>query len=332
MKMFDKLPKFNFANRILLRLDGADAGGGGGSSSPAVSATPSGTSAAPATPDVSGSGSAPAEAPSTPDAPPAADLDASAFDGLGESEPDDSVPAVPEVVPPPAVVAPAAAPQVPPAPVAPAPAAVQPPAQPTAPQAPVPPLSPAEPAKIAEQMAANEDALVAHIAQTQFALSPEDLEALETDVPNLLPKMMAKVYVKMTQNFLRQLETSVPAIVKRVNEVGTRNSTNENKFYDAWKEHGVDKAKHGEIVNKVAQVWRQLNPNASLDDMVKAIGPIVIQQAGIVKPAPSAPAAPSLAPGSTKISPFTPAGPGSASPIPSAPVADMWSGLGGSDE
>jgi len=195
----------------------------------------------------------------------------------------------------------------------------------------VPPLSPAEPAKIAEQMAANEDALVTHLAQTMFALSQEELEALETDAPNLLPKMMAKVYTKVTQNFLKQLETSVPAIVKRVNEVGTRNSANENRFYDAWKDHGIDKAKHGEIVNKVAQVWRQLNPQGSIEDMVKAIGPIVIQQAGIVKPAPSAPAAPN-APGSTKISPFTPAGPGSASPLPSATASDnMWEGLGAQD-
>lgn len=225
-----------------------------------------------------------------------------------------SPPAAPVVTP--AVVAPqsVAAPVV--APVQ--PVVTQP--QPTAPQEQAPPLSPADPARIAEAMAANEPALLAAIA-AEYALSPEDVEAMSDDPVKFLPVMASRVHMKVAQNFMKQMQTVVPAMMKNFLEQRDKVEKNSNAFYDKWKDHGVDRTKHGEIVNNVARVWRQLNPQATREQMIEAVGPIVIQQAQIAKPMAQVPT-------SRPVSlPFVPGGPGSASSPPAPTSPDPFGGM-----
>ena len=97
--------------------------------------------------------------------------------------------------PPPVVpqVPPAVPPQVPQpqGQVAPQEVVAQPPPGPQG--APPPPtLSPAEPQRIAEALLQNEPAILDHVAKTIFALSPEDVEALETNAVEVIPKLMAR--------------------------------------------------------------------------------------------------------------------------------------------
>lgn len=297
------------------------AGGGGGSITPSTtSSSPSSSSSAPsAAPGGSpSSGSAPAvsPAPATPGvvAPQTAP---GAGDGAGDTSFDFGAifdaPTETPVAPPPAQ------PAVPATPAATAPVVA--PAQPE-PAAPVAPVAqsgtgpqgapnPAEPQTIADALVTHEAEAVEHVAQHLFALTPEDLGALETDAAGLLSKLMARVYVKANQQMMRHLARSVPLMVTKHTEATRASESNRAGFYSAWP--SLDQTKHGAMVNQVAQAYRAANPSVSKDDMIKAVGAIVHHMAGVAMPVagspPTQPKSPMAANGARapQPSPFQPA-------------------------
>ena len=246
-----------------------------------------------------------------------------------------AAPAAPAVVPP-AVV---------PAPVAPATPAVAAPATPgtpavapaTGPQeatASIP--SPAEPGKIADAMLANEQDFVAHMAANDFKLSPEDIQAIETDVVGFIPTMLSRMYMKAQVNTLKQMERIVPAMIARQTKVMARNAENTGKFYSRWP--SLNQTEHGNTVNRLAVTYRQMNPTASLEQMIEDLGPIVMMTAKVPMTAvpngqggPHAAAAPVGRPAAPP-SPFRPAATAAASGAPQPGIVDPWAGMAGSQE
>lgn len=313
----------------------------GGSAGSASSSSPSGASPSPAPTPSSTPSAAPATAPGT-STPPAApspgppegvfDFD-SAFSDDGADD-DTLTPPQPPQEPQ------ATPPQSPQEPQPPAPAAgtpqAEPPAQ-TAPgqQEPTPLPTPAEPQAIAEAMMQNRDAVLEHLAQNEFKLTPEDIEALETDAPAHIPKLLANLYLKSQVNMLQQVSKIIPAMMQKMQRVSEANTKNEGKFYSRWPDLKPDL--HGAIVRRNAALYRQINPQASLDQMIEDLGPIVMVAA---KVQPGASAAPNgnggvipPAPGARMVappSPFRPAGSGPSS-APPQPGGDNnpWSGLAG---
>ena len=56
-----------------------------------------------------------------------------------------------------------------------------------------PQYNPADPLSLARALQENEAEAIEHVAKTMFALSPEDIGALEADVAGTVPKLLAKV-------------------------------------------------------------------------------------------------------------------------------------------
>lgn len=153
------------------------------------------------------------------------------------------------------------------------------------PRAETPPvLSPAEPLRIAEQLLANESQLTDHVAQTLFALSKEDVEALESNAVDVIPRLLARGYIKSQHNLLMQLGKVVPAMIQRANQVTTQRTQSEDRFYARWKDSGLDKAKHREVVDRIARTYRATYPQASFEQMVEDVGPMAIMAAKIAPP------------------------------------------------
>lgn len=232
------------------------------------------------------------------------------------------VPPQPTVVPPPAPE-----PQVPPQ------ATAQPPAQP--PVTPEPPqgqqsssplLDLAEPERLAQFFGSGDPQLLETFAP-QFALSSEEAEAFENDPVGMLPKLTARAYLKAMQSVMNVMSKAVPAMIAKHTEAQTRNKTSEDAFYSRWKDAGLDKTKHGATVQRLAAVYRQMNPQASFQQMVEELGPMVIAIEK-VQPAVAKPVAPTPN-GRIPTNPFVPAG---GSPPSSAPPAldasNDWSYLG----
>lgn len=320
-----------------------DAPGGGGGT-PAAASPASAPAAAPsASPSPPASSTpAPAAAPAVPSSEPAASTDegASAFDFgtiLGEDviEAPLVTPAAP-VVPGAPVVAPAPA----------APATAQPVAQPTAPVAPAAPvapqtgpqdarplLNPTEPFSLADAMQQNEAPIIDHIANTVFKLSPEEVEALNENAVEVIPRLMAKSFFQSQQNMYRQLGRLIPAMITRHMDVVKRSDSHTQKFYDRWKD--IDRATHEPLVNRFAYTYRQMNPSATLEQMVEDVGLMVMTAAKIQPKTPGAPqAAAPMAPVANGVrppqpTPFQPASGGVGVIPPGAPEDNPWQILAG---
>lgn len=335
--------------------DGVAGGGaapsGGGetpASSSGAASTPSGpSSSGGATSSDAGVGSSasPTTSPASPSTP---EPIASSFEGMDFSDiDDDSMEGLnPSPAPAPAVAAPVV-PVAPAAPVVPAPAAATPavaaPAQPgvVAPapaagpqEAPAFVPTPAEPGKIAEQFLANEAAFVDHLAATDFKLSEADAQALETDAVGFIPKLLSRMYVRSQAAALNQMQRVVPAMLQNQMRIMQRNSVNENKFYTRWP--SIDRATHAETVGRLARTYRQMNPAASLDQMVEDLGPIVMMTAKIAPGAAPNGHAPGVAAQtrpSPSQSPFRPAGTSAGGGAPQ-PGTDQnpWGGLSGATD
>lgn len=312
---------------------GAPSGGDGGGSvaSPAPAGGDGGSPTTPS-PAPDGGGTPPATpAPATPPEDPWAAL--GSFDDLDQQQPavvpPSPAPVVPPVVPPaPPVSPPAEVPQAVP-PVVP-PAQVPPPTQPAPTAQPVAaPLSPSDPVGIANAMEANRNDVIAHLAQSKFALSPEDITELETDVVAAVPKIMSRVFFETQVAMQRFLAQSVPGMMKQFNTVTSANNDAEKQFFETHKELDIKNAQHRQTAIRIATVYRQSNPNIPLAQLISEVGPMVkaaLQINGTLAPAPAAPPTPQGQPrGGT---PFRPAvnGGGGQSPAPAA--ENPWSGMG----
>lgn len=320
MKMFKE-----FRLHLLCSVDGPTASSGG--AAPAAASTPE----APVAPASTSSGVSPE--PATVDAGASSD-DAVWSDIFGDG-PSDVVPEPKVPVTPPAPAAKpaeAAKPASGAKPAEPAKVVEVKPAAPVAPAAPAPTeatsapvaqLDPYDPSDLVRRLTENEAAAIEHVASTMFKLSPEEIEALESDTVGTVPKLFAKAFVRTQQNVLQQIARLVPTMIMRQQAVMVRHAENEGKFYERWKDLKAET--HGKLVNQYAAVYRQMNPTATLEQMVEAVGPMVLMAAGVqptVHPQgstqpPSVPVNP-MASTRPLAQPFQPAGPvagGASQPI-----------------
>ena len=215
-----------------------------------------------------------------------------------------------------------AQPQVP-AQAQPGPTAQQPPSSPQ--------FDPADPVSLARGLVENYDAAVTHLAQGVFAMSPQELEALETNVGGEVPRLLAKTVVYMQTQMLTQLGRIIPQMLQRHGEVQTRHTKNVDAFYQAWP--SIDRTKHDQKVREIAQTFRQLNPDVPTEKMIETIGPFVLMQLGLPLvamargAAPGAPATTAARANGSRPTHFTPAAPGAVT-VHQSPVEDPFGFLG----
>lgn len=170
-----------------------------------------------------------------------------------------------------------------------------------------PPLDTSDPAALAGALLQNRALVEAEVAKQLFVLSPEEVEALETNAVEAVPRLLAKTYVAAQAAMLQQLNRFVPLMLDRYSQVTRRHQANEDKFYARWK--GLSREKHGATVMRYATVLRQGNPNLTLDQMIEQLGPLVHQLTGTPVPTAVPAAANGRAPASAA---FTPAMSGAA--------------------
>lgn len=183
-------------------------------------------------------------------------------------------------------------------------------------QAAAPELDPYDPGALANHLNQNEAQVVQHLAENQFKLSAEDIEALESNTAAFVPTLLARTFVKAQQNMLMQMGRLMPVMMQKQTQMLQRNTENETKFYSRWPD--IKKDQHGDLVRQYAVVYRQMNPTKTLQEMIEAVGPMVMMSANIT---PSAPGAPPKA-----ASPMAPAGNGRPQPSPFTPAAAVAGG------
>lgn len=268
---------------------GGGTGGGAASSTSTPSAGGSGSSPASSTP---GGGAAPGSGSSGDEGGAGESSSASAFEGLDGIDDDfDSVDlgdvstADGAGATPPTPAAPAAQAEPPAA----TPAPGTPPATPPAAAAPAAPAqdgssTPRSPLEEAiEGFKTNNTALADWAAQNLFALSPADVEALETDAAATIPKLMGRLYAQMLPAAANLIRNFVPQMVQSGVQSHTASATKSqealNEFYAA--NPHLNQAAHGAAVEKWAKAFRTANPKASRKDAIAYVGRAVSFEFGI---------------------------------------------------
>jgi hypothetical protein len=142
-----------------------------------------------------------------------------------------------------------------------------------------PGIDPYDPLALSNHIRANEAAMIEHAAKDMFALSPEDVQALETDAVGTVPKLFAKAWVRTQANMLMQMGQMVPEMIRRATHQLQVHNKNEESFYTMWPQ--IKRDQHGELVTRYARTYRMMYPQATKEQMMADVGPMVLMAAKI---------------------------------------------------
>lgn len=158
----------------------------------------------------------------------------------------------------------------------------------------------------------------------EFYKIPDDMAAkLPTEPENVLPVLAARVHQSVVKGVENWIQQHLPTYLNGMKTADAAESKAKAAFYGAH----PDLTAYEEQVIKAGQLYRQMNPNASPEVAIQAIGDIVRASVGLTRPAagaaPAAPAASAPAAG------WSPAGSGAAAPAraPAPTGEDNWSTL-----
>jgi hypothetical protein len=174
---------------------------------------------------------------------------------------------------------------------------------------------------IAAGLEANREAVMAHLAQTKFALTDQDIQELETDVVSAVPRIMSRVFFESQVSMQKFLAQAVPGMVKQLQTVVKANDDAERMFFSANKGLDANNPSHRAAAIRIASAYRQANPNIPLQQLISEVGQMVsvaLKVNGGVR-------SPQVQPrGGT---PFRPAV-GGAGAAPNSEPVNEWAGLG----
>jgi hypothetical protein len=166
----------------------------------------------------------------------------------------------PAATPAPAVVAPVTPPATPPA----TPAAVTP--APTAPVSEQPETPAPSAAPDFQTLRANEFSRL----QQQYALSEEEQRLALTQPEAILPKMAASLHLNVLESVVNTIMSRVPEVVRMVTKTESEGQQNENEFYTTWPM--LKDPKYKQTVYNAVAAYRQINRNATKDEVIRAAG------------------------------------------------------------
>ncbi len=160
----------------------------------------------------------------------------------------------------------------------------------------------------------------------RYKLSEEDAALLQTAPEQVLPRMAANLYADVYDAVFQTINAQLPQLIRGVLTQHESQRQFWATFFEKWPM--LNKPEYREPIGRAIQLYRQLNPKASAQQMVDDVG---AQVAIMVKAIPSPtvtqaerPAAPALSP-QAAARPFVPASPGASSaPIQPSQVASNF--------
>lgn len=237
-----------------------------------------------------------------------------------------SPPSVPQVQPVPGSPTGSAPPVSPQATPTPAPQTQQPtqgqqPTPPSAPQAPEAAAGP--PPDFLTLLAQHRDAVVDELT-SRFTIREEDIELLQTQPEAVLPRLAANVLYQAIESAHRQIMEYAPAVIDRHIAITNAQRDAETAFYEKWPGlKGLEPGKHQEL-RKIIQTYVQVNPQATQEQRISAIGAMAHQVLGI--PLPASPAQGGRKKAAAAFTPAVSSLPGSAQPQGNS-EEDQWAGF-----
>jgi len=140
-------------------------------------------------------------------------------------------------------------------------------------------------ASIQQELERNAPQFEKAVAERVYALRPEEIEALQSEPEKIVPQLMARAHVNIVRNVVSTLAAQLPQVVHGLIAASKQHQTLQDKFYEAWPQ--LDPKKHGPDVAKMAAAYRQLNPNATFEEMVRTVGAQSVVALGLLAQTPT---------------------------------------------
>jgi hypothetical protein len=106
-----------------------------------------------------------------------------------------------------------------------------------------------------------------------YKLSEEDAEKVQTEPELVLPKLLANMHLNLQRTLLEGMQQVLPQVMGQTSAVQAREAEAKKVFYGEWPEL----AQHHAKVVEIGKMYRQLNPKATPDEAIQAIGLMAMQ-------------------------------------------------------
>jgi hypothetical protein len=118
-----------------------------------------------------------------------------------------------------------------------------------------------------EQVAAFRQRMLDAVAE-QYALQEDDASAFQVEPEKVLPKLAARLHANIYDHIMRDLARQAPQVVERQLHQRQAVQAAEDAFYSRWDELRP----HAAQVQQVAQMWRQMYPQATMQEAIEGVG------------------------------------------------------------
>ena len=106
--------------------------------------------------------------------------------------------------------------------------------------------------------------------QQRYRFSEEEAERLRDSPEEVLPQLAANLYLDVYEQVMGNLLQQLPAVVHRVSQVQSHQAKGEEAFFSRWKSLNTPEGR--QKVVQMGQVYRQMNPNVSLEQFIEDVG------------------------------------------------------------
>lgn len=202
------------------------------------------------------------------------------------------------------------------------PAAAQPPAQPAQP----PVQTPAQPsAEEQQRLFAEQRAAYVQKLEQEFAIPPEDHDALLAAPHEVLPKLAARVQVSAVETVVALVRQNLPALVNAALQQRTAAQKVEEQFFSAWPKLNTEQGRAE--ATRLMELYAQQNQGKKVDlqQAINDVGLLVHAALRIPLDIPGAP--PPAAAAAPASAPPPPAQPGAAGGAPQVRTPGFWEGV-----
>lgn len=104
----------------------------------------------------------------------------------------------------------------------------------------------------------------------QFQLTEDQVEALERNPNEVLPQLAADLYLGIFDSVYKAFQSQMPMMVQQTMQMERSKQENEKKFFGAWPQ--LAKKEYLPVINRIADQYRAMNPQADPEQAVKEIG------------------------------------------------------------
>jgi hypothetical protein len=110
------------------------------------------------------------------------------------------------------------------------------------------------------------------LAEGQYKMPQELVDEFETSPETAIPKLASKLYLDAIEGATYAIMSQLPTVVQQVNQSQTLSERYEGQFFEMWPMLDKSNPSHVETIRTHAANFRQMNPQASPEDVMKHAG------------------------------------------------------------